>query len=181
MVDPRFSNIRNKCIHCGGEYTPALCPMRTRLQTAPNSSSWTSQADTTSAGKNNTNMFPQQGTKNSFSTVGGTQPTLVVNNSPVPHGHANINQVPQVSPQVSPNMPHNLYNTPPIQNLFAPPAYFPMPFPPPPIAPSNISSSLSSSIRIVSCNYLDDKCCEPRQLKHDSNHGCLAENNIPIC
>ena len=131
-VDPHFSNIMNKCIHCGGEHEPALCPMRTQLQTALNSSSWTSQTGTTSAGKNNTNTFPQQGTKNSLSTTGGTPPTLVVNNSPAPKGHANVNQVSQVTPQVSPNMPHNLYNTPPIQNQFAPPAYFPIPFPPPP-------------------------------------------------
>ena len=155
-VDPHFSNIRNKCIHCGGEHVPALCPTRTQLQMGPNSSSWTSQAGTTSAGKNNTNMFPQQGTKNSLSTVGGTPPTLVVNNSPVPHRHANVNQVPQVTPQVSPNTSHNLYNTPPIQNQFAPPAYFPMPFPPPPIAPSNISavpsapaSDLSATIALM--------------------------------
>ena len=85
-------------------------------------------------------MFPQQGAKNSLSTVGGTPPTLVVNNSPALHRHANVSQVPQVTPQVSPNTPHNLYNTPPIQNQFALPAYFPMPFPPPPIAPSNISA-----------------------------------------
>ena len=155
-VDPCFSNIRNKCIHCGGEHVPALCPMRTQLQTVQNSLSWMSQAGTTSAGKNNTNMFPQQGTKNSLSTVGGTPPTLVVNNSPALHGHANINQVPQVTPQVSPNTPHNLYNTPPIQNQFAPPTYLPIPFPPPPIAPSNISavpsapaSDLSATITLM--------------------------------
>ena len=143
-VDPRFSNIMNKCILCGGEHGPALCPMRTQLQTAPNSSSWTSQVGTTSEGKNNANMFPQQGTKNSLSTVGGTPPTLVVNNSPAPQGHANVNQVPQVTPQVSPNAPHNLYNTPPIQNQFAPPTYLPIPFPPPPITPSNISAAPSA-------------------------------------
>ena len=57
-VGPRFSNIRNKCIHCGGEHEPAVCPMKTRLQMAPNSSSWTSQSGITSAGKNNTNTFP---------------------------------------------------------------------------------------------------------------------------
>ena len=155
-VDPCFSNIGNKCIHCGGEHVPALCPIRTKLQTAPNSSSWTSQTGTTSAGKNNTNMFPQQGTKNGLSTVGGTPLTLVVNNSPALHRHANFNQVPQVTLQVSPNMPHNLYNTPPIPNQFAPLAYFPIPFPPPPIAPSNISavpsappSDLSAAITLM--------------------------------
>ena len=139
-VDPHFSNIRNKCIHCGGEHKPAVCQTKTWLQTAPSSSSWTSQPGITGASKNNTNTFPPQGTKNSLSTVGGTPPTLVVNNSPVPQGHANINQVPQVTLQVSPNMPHNLYNTPPIQNQFAPPAYFPITFPPPPIAPYNMST-----------------------------------------
>ena len=156
MVDPRFFNIRNKCIHCGGEHEPALCLMRTQLQTAPSSTSWTSQTGITSAGKNNTNMSPQQGTKNSLSTVGSTPPTLVVNNSAAPQGGANINQVPQVTPQVSPNTPHNLYNTPPMQNQFAPPAYFPIPFPPPPIAPSNISavpsapaSDLSAAITLM--------------------------------
>ena len=156
MVDPPFSNIRNKCIHCGGEHEPTLCPTRTQLQTAPSSSSWTSQTGITSAGKNNTNTFPQQGTKNSLSTVGSTPPTLVVNNSAAPQGGANINQVPQVTLQVSPNTPHNLYNTPPMQNQFAPLAYFPIPFPPPPIAPSNISavpsapaSDLSAAITLM--------------------------------
>ena len=140
----------------GGEHEPALCPTRTQLQTVPNSSSWTSQTGPTSAGKNNTNMFPQQGTKNNLSTVGGTPPTLLVNNSPALQGHANINQAPQVTPQVSPNVPHNLYNTPHIQNQFAPPAYFPVPFPPLPIAPSNISavpsappSDLSAAITLI--------------------------------
>ena len=149
-VDPRFSNIRNKCIHCGGEHEPAVCPTKTRLQMTPNSSSWTSQPGITGAGKNNTNTFPPQGTTNSLSTVGGTPPTLVVNNSPVPHGHANINQIPQATLQVSPN------NTPPIQNQFAPPAYFPITFPPPPIAPSNMSavpsapaSDLSATITLM--------------------------------
>ena len=144
MVDPHFSNIRNKCIHCGGEHEPALCPMRTQLQTVPSSSSWMSHTGITSAGKNNTNTSPQQGTKNSLSAVGSTPPTLVVNNSAAPQAGANINEVPQVTPQVSPNTPHNLYNTPPMQNQFAPPAYFPIPFPPPPIAPSNISAVLSA-------------------------------------
>ena len=79
-VDPCFSNIRNKCIHCGGEHKPTVCPTKTRFQMAPSSSSWTSQPSITSAGKINTNTFPPQGTKNSLSTVGGTPPTFVVNN-----------------------------------------------------------------------------------------------------
>ena len=51
MVDPHFSNVRNKCIHCGGEHEPAVCPTKTWLQTAPNSSSWTSQPGITGAGR----------------------------------------------------------------------------------------------------------------------------------
>ena len=155
-VDPRFSNIRNKCIHCGGEHEPALCPMKTRLQMASSSSSWTSQPGITSAGKNNPNTFSQQGTKDSLSTIGSTPPTLVVNNSAAPQGGAPVNPVPQVTPQVSPNTPNNLYNIPPVQNQFAPPAYFPIPFPPPPIAPSNVSavpsapaSDLSATITLM--------------------------------
>ena len=31
-VDPMFSNIRNRCIHCGGDHAPGPCPMKTRLQ-----------------------------------------------------------------------------------------------------------------------------------------------------
>ena len=139
-VDPRFSNIRNRCIHCRGEHEPALCPMKTRLQMASSSSSWTSQPGITSAGKNNPNTFSQQGTKDSLSTIGSTPPTLVVNNLAAPQGGAPINPVPQVTLQVSPNTPNNLYNIPPMQNQFAPPAYFPIPFPPPPIAPSNVSA-----------------------------------------
>ena len=155
-VDPQFSNVRTKCIHCGGEHKPAVCPTKTRLQMAPNSSSWTSQPGITDTGKNNTNTFPPQCTKNSLSTAGGTPPTLVVNNLPMQHRHTTTNQVPWVTPQVSPNMPHNLYNTPPLQNQFAPPAYFPITFPPPPIAPSNVSavpsapaSDLSAAITLM--------------------------------
>ena len=155
-VDPQFSNIRNKCIHCGGEHKPAVCPTKTQLQTAPNSSSWTLQPGFTGKGKNNTNTFPPQCTKTSLSTTGGTPPTLVVNNLPTPHRHTTTNQVPRVTPQVSPNMPHNLYNTPPLQNQFAPLAHFLITFPPPPIAPSNVSavpsapaSDLSAAITLM--------------------------------
>ena len=100
--------------------------------------------------------MPQQGTKDSLSTIASTPPTLVVNNSAVPRGGAPINQVPQVTLQVSPNTPNNLYNIPPMQNQFAPPAYFPIPFLPPPIAPSNVSavssapaSDLSAAITLM--------------------------------
>ena len=123
---------------------------------ASDSSNWTSQPGITGTGKNNTNAFPPQCMTNSLSTTGGTPPTLVVNNLPMQHGHTTTNQVPWVTPQVSSNMSHNQYNTPPLQNQFAPPAYFPITFPPPPIAPSNVSavpsapaSDLSATIALM--------------------------------
>ena len=155
-VDHQFPNVRNKCIHCGGEHKPAACPMKTGLQTASNSLNWTSQPGITGTGKNNTNAFHPQCMTNSLSTAGGTPPTLVVNNLPMQHGHTTTNQVPRATPQVSPNMSHNQYNTPPLQNQFAPPAYFPITFLPPPIAPSNVSavpsapaSDLSAAITLM--------------------------------
>ena len=114
--------------------------MKTGLHTASNNSKWTSQPGIVGTGKNNTNVFPPQYMMNSLSTAGGTPPTLVVNNLPMQHGHTTTNQVPWATPQVSPNRSHNQYNTPPLQNQFAPPAYFPITFPPPPIAPSNVSA-----------------------------------------
>ena len=143
-VDHQFSNIRNKCIHCGGGHEPAACPTKTGLHTASNNLKWTSQPNIVGTGKNNTNVFPPQYTTNSLSTTGGTPPILVVNNLPTQHGHTTTNQVPWATPQVSPHMSHNQYNTPPLQNQFAPPAYFPITFLPPPIAPSNVSAVPSS-------------------------------------
>ena len=143
-VDHQFSNVRNKCIHCAGEHNPAACPMKTGSQMASNSSKWTSQSGNVGTGKSTTNAFPPQHTTNSLSSTGGTPPMLVVNNLPTQNGHTTTNQVPWATPQVSPNMSHNQYNTPPLQNQFAPPVYFPITFPPPPIAPSNVSAAPSA-------------------------------------
>ena len=69
---------------------------------------------------------------------------LVVNNLPTQHWHTTANQIPRATPQVNPHMSHNQYNAQHLQNQFAPPAYFPITFPPPPIAPSNISAAPSA-------------------------------------
>ena len=67
------------------------------------------------------------------------------------------NRAPQITPQVSPNIPQqqNSYihnNIPPMQipNQFPPPSYFPIPFPPPPIAPSNVSNAPSAPASDIS-------------------------------
>ena len=39
-VDQRFSSIRNKCIHCGGDHAPGSCPMKTQPQATPNTASY---------------------------------------------------------------------------------------------------------------------------------------------
>ena len=143
-VDHQFSNIRNNCIHCGGLHEPAACPTKAGLHTASTNSKGTLQPGIVGTGKNNTNVFPPQCTTNGLSTAGDTPPTLVVNNLPMQHGHTTANQVPRATPQVSPHMSHNQYNAPHLQNQFAPPAYFPITFLPPPIAPSNVSATPSA-------------------------------------
>ena len=66
------------------------------------------------------------------------------------------NQIPRATPLVSPHMSQNQYNAQHIQNQFTPPAYFPIMFLPPPIAPSNVSavpsppaSDLSAAITLM--------------------------------
>ena len=144
MVDHQFSNVRNNCIHCGGLHEPAACPTKAGLHTASTNSKGTPQSGIVGTGKNNTNVFPPQCTTNGLSTAGDTPPTLVVNKLPTQHGHTTANQVPRATPQVSPHMSHNQYNAPHLQNQFAPPAYFPITFLPPPIAPSNVSAGPSA-------------------------------------
>ena len=147
LMDQRFSNPNNKCLHCGGDHRSAVCPMQSQHQPTPSTSSCVS-----SAGKSHINMSPQQGTKNSQSTACSTMSTLLVNNPARTPRHDTGSNIPQVSPQVTPNVPqqHNYYMPnaipPPTQipNQFLPPPYFSIPFPPPPVAPSNASAASSA-------------------------------------
>ena len=75
----------------------------------------------------------------------------MVNNSTGTQGCASGIHAPQVTPQVSPNIPQQQHsyihnNTPPMEipNQFPPPSYFPIPFPPPPSAPSTVSTAPSA-------------------------------------
>ena len=150
-MDQRFSNIRNKCIQCGGDHTPGMYLTRTQPQAAPSTVSYMAYKGNTSAGKINDNVSSPYSTKNSQSIAGSTTTTPLVNNLTGTQGRASGNHAPQVTPQVSPNIPQqqNSYihnNTPPMQipNQFPPPPYFPIPFPAPPIAPSNVSTTPSA-------------------------------------
>ena len=152
-VDQRFSNIRNKCIHCGGDHASGTCPTRTQPQTAPSTVGYTVYNGSTGASKTNNNASHPFSTKNSQSAAGSTTPSSLVNNLTGTQGRASCTQAPQVTPQVSPNTSQqNSYNIPPMQlpNQFPPPPYFPIPFPPPPIAPSNVSNAHSAPVSDIS-------------------------------
>ena len=77
--------------------------------------------------------------------------TLLVNNPTRAPRHDTDNNIPQVTPQVNPNVSqqHNFYMPnviPPAQmpNQFLPPPYFPIPFPLPPVTPCNVSAASSA-------------------------------------
>ena len=152
-VDQRFSNVRNKCIHCGGDHASGTCPTRMQPQTTPSTAGYMAYNGSTSAGKTNNNTSLPFSTKNGQSAAGSMTPSSLVNNLTGTQGRASCTQAPQITPQVSPNTSQqNSYNIPPMQlpNQFPPPPYFPIPFPPPPIAPSNVSNAHSDPVSDIS-------------------------------
>ena len=144
-VDQRFSNIRNKYIHCGGDHASRTCPMRTQPRTTPSTAGYTVYNGSTGAGKTNNNTSFPSSTENGQSAAGSATPSSLMNNLTGTQGCVSCAQTPQITPHVSPNTSQqNSYNTPP--NQFPPPPYFPIPFPPPPIAPSNVSNAHSAPV-----------------------------------
>ena len=151
-VDPRFSSIRNKCIHCGGDHTPGSCPMKTHPQVTPNTAGYQTYNNSAVAGKVNNNDLLSFSSKNSQPAAVNMTPSSPVNSSGV-QGHPSCAQEPRITPQVSPNTSQqNFYNMPPVHppNHFPPPPYFPIPFPPPPIAPSNAPNAHSAPVSDIS-------------------------------
>ena len=152
-VDQRFSNIRSKCIHCGGDHSPGTCPTRTQPQATPSTGGYMVYNGNTGAGKTNDNVSHPYSTKNGQTVAGSMTPSSLVNNLTGTQGRASGTHAPQVTPQVSPNTSQqNSYNIPPMQipNQFPPPPYFPIPFPPHPIAPSNVSNATSAPVSDIS-------------------------------
>ena len=150
-VDPMFSNVKNKCIHCGGDHAPGSCPMKTGPQATQKGTGYQTYDYSTATGKAKANNLP------SFSSRSG--PPMAAN---MPQSSLK-NQVGAqrrptctrelVTPQVSQSISQpNPYNVPPVhpQNHFAPPPYFPIPFLPPPIAPSNVSNAHSAPVSDIS-------------------------------
>ena len=74
-VDPMFSNIRNKCIHCGGDHAPGSCPMRTRPQVTQNTAGYQMHDNGAITGKANTNDLPSYSSKNGQQTAANMTPS----------------------------------------------------------------------------------------------------------
>ena len=151
-VDPRFSSIRNKCIHCRGDHTPGSCPMKMQPQATPNTAGYQTYNNSAIAGKVNNNDLLSFSSKNGQPTAASMTPSSPVNTSGV-QGCPSCAQEPRITPQVSPSTSQqNIYNMPPVHppNHFPPPPHFPVPFPPPPITPSNVPNAHSAPVSDIS-------------------------------
>ena len=150
-VDPMFSNVRNKCIHCGGDHAPGSCPTKTHPQVTQNDAGYQTCDYGAVTGKANANHLPPFSSRNGPPTPANvTQSSL---KDPVGEQKHPTCTRELVTPQVSPNISQqNFYNVPPVHhpNHFAPPPYFPIPFPQPPIAPSNVSNAHSAPVSDIS-------------------------------
>ena len=182
-VDLMFSNIRNRCIHCGGDHAPGPCPTKTRLQATQNAAGYQTYDSGATTGKANANHLPSFSSKNSQPTAANMTPSS-------PKNSAGAQRCPSctrepITPQVSPNTSQqNFYSVPPVHppNHFAPPPYFPILFPPPPIAPSNVSNAHSAPVSDISAApQPNDKCHDASKLKHHCHRDCTGENNDAIC
>ena len=63
-VDPMFSNVTNKCIHCGGDHAPGLCPTKMRPQVTPNDAGYRTYDYSAVTGKANANHLPPFSSRN---------------------------------------------------------------------------------------------------------------------
>ena len=151
-VDQRFSSIRNKCIHCGGDHTPGTCPTRTQPLAALSTVGYQVYDNSTGAGKNNNNVPLSFSSKSGQSAAASMTPSSPVNNLTA-QGRVSYTKEQRITPQVSPSTSQqNSYNMPQRHppNQFPPPPYFPIPFPPPLIAPSNVSNAHSAPVSDIS-------------------------------
>ena len=151
-VDQRFSSIRNKCIHCGGDHTPGTCPTRMQPQAALSTVGYQVYDNSTGAGKNNNNVPLSFSSKSGQSAAASMTLSSPMNNLTA-QGCVSYTKEQWITPQVGPSTSQqNSYNIPPMQppNQFAPPPYFPILFPPSPIAPSNASNAPSAPVSDIS-------------------------------
>ena len=127
-VDPMFSNIRNRCIHCGGDHAPGPCPMKTRLQATQDAAGYQTYDNGAATGKANANHLPSFSSKNGQPTAANMTPSSPKNSAGAQRRPSCARE--PITPQVSPNTSQqNFYSVPPVHppNHFAPPPYFPVP------------------------------------------------------
>ena len=112
-VDLMFSNIRNRCIHCGGDHVPGPCPMKTRLQATQNAVGYQTYDNIAVTGKANANHLPSFSSKNGQQTAANMTPSS-------PKNSAGAQRCPSctrepITPQVSPSTSQqNFYSVPPV-------------------------------------------------------------------
>ena len=150
-VDLMFSNVRNKCIHCGGDHAPGSCPMKTPPQATQNDAGYQTYDYGAMTGKANANHLPSFSSKNGPPTAANMTQSSPKNLAGAQR-HPTCTREP-LTPEVSPNISQqNFYSMLPVHppNHFAPPPYFPIPFLPPPIAPSNASNAHSAPVSDIS-------------------------------
>ena len=149
-VDPLFSNVRNRCIHCGGDHAPDPCLRKTRLHATRDAAGY-QRYNGAVTGKANANNLPSFSSKNGRPTAANMTPSSQQNWVGAQRHPSCTREL--VTPQVSPNASQqNYYNAPPAHppSHPAPPPYFPIPFPPPPVAPSNALNAPSAPVSDIS-------------------------------
>ena len=99
-VDQRFSNIRNKCIHCKGDHASRMYPMRMQPQATSNIAGYPVYNGSTGAGKTTDNKFLSFSTKNCQSTAASMTPISLGYNSTGAQGCASCTQAPWITPQL---------------------------------------------------------------------------------
>ena len=112
-VDPMFSNIRNKCIHCGGDHVPGLCPMKTHLQATQNAAGYQTYDNGAATGKPNANHLPSFSSKNGQQTAANMTPSSPKNSVGAQRRPSCARE--PITPQVSPSTSQqNFYSMPPV-------------------------------------------------------------------
>ena len=74
-VDPMFSNVRNICIHCGGDHAPDSCPMKTRLHATQDAAGYKMYNNGAKTGRANANNPPSFSSKNGRPTAANMTPS----------------------------------------------------------------------------------------------------------
>ena len=127
--------------------------MKTQPQATPNTAGYQTYNNSTSAGKVNSNVSLSFSSKNGQPAAASMTPSSPVINLSGVQGCSSCAQEPRITPQVSPSTSQQIfYNMPPVHppNHFPSPPYFPIPFSPPPIAPSNASNAHSAPVSDIS-------------------------------